>query len=112
MSDTRDRMQDVARAVESALPPGTGFVVLAFDHDKPGQGPTGRLDYVANANRPDVCRMMIDFVARSAQSFGEHELERLMTRHVELTEEECRLVLWALKSCGVGEDHPTLAKFK
>jgi hypothetical protein len=96
MSDTREAMQDVARAVAAVLPPGTGFVVLAFDHDKPGQPPTGRLDYVANAARDDVCRMMIDFIQRSAKSFNEHELERLLTTHAEVSEEQRQMILFGL----------------
>jgi hypothetical protein len=112
VSDTRNRMQDVARSVASILPPGSGFVVLAFDFDKPGKGPTGRLDYVSNAQRPDICRAMIEFIQKTVSSFGEHELERLLTRQVELTEEECRLVRWALENGGVGAEHATLEKFK
>ena len=112
MSDTRERMQEVARAVAVILPPGTGFVVLAFDSDKPGANPSGRLDYVSNANRADICRAMIDFIHRSAENFGEHELERLLTRSIELNEEECKLVRWALENAGVWPNHATLEKFK
>jgi hypothetical protein len=112
MSDTRDRMQDAGRAAQVILPPGTGFVLLAFDFDMPGQNPTGRLDYVSNANRADVCRAMIGFIHKTAEGFAEHELERLLTRSVEPTEEECKLVRWALLNGGVTEEHPTFEKFR
>lgn len=101
MSDTTDRMQDVARAVESILPPGTGFAVLAFDFDKPGQPPSGRLDYAANAKRPDICRAMINFIARSAQNFAQHEVERLTTTAVEVEEGERQMILLALAQLAV-----------
>lgn len=96
MSDTRDRMQEAAHAVESILPPGTGFVMLAFDFDKPGKGPSGRLDYISNAQRPDICRMMIDFIQRSAGNFAQHEVERLLTAHFEVDEGQRQLIVHAL----------------
>ena len=97
MSDTRERMQEAGRAVESILPPGTGFALLAFDHNKPNDPrPSGRLDYVANGRREDVCRSMLDFVARAAEHFGKHELEKLLTTHVEVTEEQRRLIVRVL----------------
>lgn len=97
MSDTRDRMQEVANAVAAILPPGTGFVVLGFDHQKPGQNvSTGRLDYVSNSARPDICRAMIEFIAKSAQGFNEHEKERLLSVQVEIDEGQRQTILLAL----------------
>ena len=104
MSDTRDRMQDAARAVAAILPPGTGFVVLAFDFDKPGKGPRGRLEYVSNAKRTDICRAMLEFVEKSSRGFGQHEAERLLTTQVELSEPQRQIVLWALRH--LAELHP------
>ena len=50
MSDVRERMQETARTVAAILPPGTGFIVLAFDLNHSG----GRMEYVANAERKGV----------------------------------------------------------
>jgi len=56
-NDIRDRLRDTARAVEVTLPPGTGFIVLAFDF---GEG--GRLEYISNARREDVLKTLLEFV--------------------------------------------------
>lgn len=68
MSDVRERMQETARAVESILPPGTGFIVLAFDlnTDK------GQMEYVSNGERRGVCLAMREFLVHSEKSFGTH----------------------------------------
>lgn len=100
MSDTRDRMQDAGRAIESIIPPGTGFALLCFDHGKPG----GRIEYVSNSRREDICRTMIEFVQKSAQSFGTHELERLLTTQLEMDEIEKDLLLYAMAECA--KKHP------
>lgn len=68
MSDTADRMQDAARAVAVALPPGTGFIVLAFDLNTD----TGRLEYVSNAERADVVMAMREFIRKTEAGFAEH----------------------------------------
>lgn len=63
MSDTSEQMQDAARAVQSVLPPGTGFILLAFDFGlKPG---VGRMDYVANGNREDCVAAMKEFIDKT-----------------------------------------------
>lgn len=67
MSDTTDKMQELARAVEVILPPNTGFVVLAFDF-----GPDGRLDYVSNAERADVIKVMREFMEKTERGWGTH----------------------------------------
>lgn len=69
MSDVTDRLQEVARAVETILPPETGFVVLAFDlgSDKPG-----RLEYVSNGEREDVVKAMKEFIEKTEGAWGQH----------------------------------------
>ena len=66
----RSDMQRLAKHLDSQLPYGWGFVFLAFPF---GQG--GRLNYVANADRPDVVRVMYEFIERSKEQFGEHLTE-------------------------------------
>lgn len=59
-NDIRDRLQDTARAVEVTLPPGTGFIVLAFDF---GEG--ARLEYISNAKREDALKAMKEFIDKN-----------------------------------------------
>ena len=66
----RNDMQRLAKHLDQQLPYGWGFVFLAFPF---GQG--GRLNYVANADRPDVVRVMYEFIERSKEKFGEHLAE-------------------------------------
>jgi hypothetical protein len=54
VSDIRDRMQEIAN-----LPPGYGFFVLCFPFNAP---PDTRGEYVSNARRKDVARVMQNFV--------------------------------------------------
>ena len=60
MNDIRERLQEVAAAVEIRLPPNTGFIVLAFDF-----GPGGRLEDRSNANRDNVIKAMKEFIANT-----------------------------------------------
>ncbi len=95
-NDTRDRMQELARAIEAIIPPGTGFAVLCFDSDRPGEGPRGALEYASNAKREDICRAMLEFVQKSAEHFGQHELQRLLTTQAEIDESEKEILMMAL----------------
>jgi hypothetical protein len=72
-NDTRERLQEVAQTVAVMLPPGTAFILLAFDF-----GGGGRMEYVSNASRPDVVRGMEEFIAKSKASFGKHERDELL----------------------------------
>jgi hypothetical protein len=56
MSDVTERMQDAARTIQTVLPAGTGFVVLAFDFGQPSG--TSQLEYVSNVNRASVGAIM------------------------------------------------------
>ena len=60
-------MKKLGRFVDSQLPYGWGFVVLAFPY---GEG--GRMNYVANAERSDVVRAMYEFIESSKAGWGEH----------------------------------------
>lgn len=77
MNDVRERMQETARAVESILPPGTGFIVLAFDTETSN----GQLEYVANGERDSVLLLMREFIAKAEHTWGQHVkgLERCPT---------------------------------
>lgn len=67
-NDVRERMQEVAGAVQAILPPFTGFVVLAFDLDKAH----GRLEYVSNGDREGVVKAMKEFIENTEKGWGEH----------------------------------------
>ena len=68
MSDTREAMQDVARAIQTILPPATGFLLLAWD-PKPG----GRLDYVSNGDRDGVLATLRSMIEKlEAGKFARH----------------------------------------
>lgn len=66
----RADLRVLARHVDQQLPYGWGFVVLAFPF---GEG--GRMNYVANAERPDVVRAMYEFIEATKEQWGEHEPE-------------------------------------
>lgn len=67
-NDVKERMQETARTVSTILPPGTGFVLLAFDFGlKPGES---RLEYVSNAVREDVVKVMKEFIAKTEGKWG------------------------------------------
>ena len=89
----RKDLQAIAKSVDRQLPYGWGFIVLAFSF---GKG--GRMNYVANAERPDVVRAMYEFIEATKEQWGEHEPEvsaaaedeqlgRLRQRIAELEEE-------------------------
>lgn len=61
-------LPQIAGMIKSRLPYGWGFVVLAFPF-----GPGGRMNYVANADRPDVVRAMYEFIEATKEQWGEHE---------------------------------------
>lgn len=85
----RADLQALARHVDRQLPFGWGFAILAFPF---GEG--GRMNYVANADRPDVVRAMYEFIEVTKQKWGEDipegaaredsELARLRQRVAEL----------------------------
>jgi hypothetical protein len=53
----RSGLQALARHIDTHLPYGWGFVVLAFPF-----GAGGRMNYAANAERADVVRAMYEFI--------------------------------------------------
>lgn len=63
-------LQALARLVDSRLPYGWGFVVLAFPF-----GAGGRMNYVSNAQRADVVRAMYEFIEATKAGWAEHEPE-------------------------------------
>jgi hypothetical protein len=64
MNDVRERLQELARVIETHLPPGTGFVLLEFDF-----GPGGRLEYISNARRADLIKAISE---KTITQWGEH----------------------------------------
>jgi len=67
-NDVRERLQETAAMLGQYLPPGTGFVLLAFDTGTD----LGRLEYVANCQREDVVRAMQEFIAKTVAGWGSH----------------------------------------
>jgi len=59
MNDIRERLQETARLISVSLPPNTGFILMAFDF-----GP-GRLEYISNAERADVVKLMREFIDKT-----------------------------------------------
>jgi hypothetical protein len=66
----RNNLQGLARTIDRQLPVGCGFVLLAFPF-----GADGRMNYVANANRSDVVRLMYEFIETTKEQWAEHEPE-------------------------------------
>lgn len=60
-------MQETARLVAATLPPGTGFIVFAFDI-----GAGGRIEYLANAERKSCVRLLREWIAKTEQGFATH----------------------------------------
>jgi hypothetical protein len=63
-------LQKLARLIDSQLPYGWGFVVLAFPF-----GADARMNYIANAERADVIRVMYEFIEATKKQWAEHEPE-------------------------------------
>lgn len=59
MNDIRERLQETAAMIAVRLPPNTGFILMAFDF-----GSGGRLEYIANADRGDVIKLLKAFIAK------------------------------------------------
>ena len=66
-NDVRERLQELAQYIAVVLPPNTGFVLLAFDF-----GPGGRTEYVSNADRQDVVKLLREFIAKTEGTWGKH----------------------------------------
>jgi predicted RNA-binding protein len=66
----RNDLHQLARSVDRQLPYGWGFVVLAFPF-----GAGGRMNYISNAERPDIVRVMYEFIEATKGKWGEHIAE-------------------------------------
>jgi len=60
-------MQKIARLVDEELPQGWGFFVMAF----PFEDAEGRMNYVSNAKRTDILKLMLAFAAKSRTNPGD-----------------------------------------
>lgn len=63
----KEKMQGIAKNVESQLPKGFGFVILTFPFNK---NDGNLLMYASNANREDVCHAMIEFIKKTENNYG------------------------------------------
>jgi hypothetical protein len=59
--DTRNRMQEIGRAIVSLLPHRWGFFCLVF----PFEDTEKRANYISNGQREDVIRSMKEFLIRA-----------------------------------------------
>lgn len=71
-NDVRERMQETARMIQTMLPPGTGFILLAFDLGDPKPGLEHRTEYVSNGRRSDVVKAMREFIAKTEGQWGKN----------------------------------------
>lgn len=67
--NARFAMQRIANVVNDLLPDKWGFFVMAFPlGDEPG-----RMNYVSNANREDIVKLMREFISKqNPKNFGTH----------------------------------------
>lgn len=61
------QMDKIGKLVDRELPIGWFFVVLAGAFGK-----DSRTVYVSNASRPDVIRLMYEFIETTKERYGEH----------------------------------------
>jgi len=64
-TNTRERMQHIARIVDEELPSGWGFFVMVF----PFNDAEGRMNYVSNASREDIHKLMQEFLSKGGAQF-------------------------------------------
>jgi hypothetical protein len=76
----RHDLQAIAHFVDKQIPFGWGFVILAF----PLGTAEGRMNYVSNADRPDVVRAMYEFIEASKAKWGEYAPEGAAAEDSEL----------------------------
>jgi hypothetical protein len=92
-SKVRADMQRLGKFVDAQLPFGWGFIVMVFPF-----GSDGRINYISNADRADVVRVLYEFIETTKNRWAEHEppmgaaaedeqLGRARQRIAELTED-------------------------
>jgi hypothetical protein len=65
---TREHLQKIAAMVNEQLPQNWGFVILAF----PFGSEPGRMNYISNGRREDIVKVMLEFIAKTRDTFGQH----------------------------------------
>jgi hypothetical protein len=63
----REDLQSIANSIKARLPQGWGFCLICVPL---GDDEQGRVNYVSNANRDDVIKMLKNFIQRN--EFGKH----------------------------------------
>lgn len=61
---TRDRLQQIGRMVDELLPDKWGFFLMAF----PFEDADGRMNYISNAQREDILKLMKEFIEKSERT--------------------------------------------
>ena len=67
----RTKLQVLGRVIQETFPSHWGFVLLAFPFDK-----GGRMNYVSNAKRVDVVRVMYEFISATKKTWADHKPEQ------------------------------------
>ena len=62
----RSMLQDIAKEIDSKLPDGFGFTLLAYEF---GDTENRKMLYVSNSHREDVINAMKEFISRR-EDFG------------------------------------------
>lgn len=67
---TREHMQRIANLVNEEIPAHWGFFVMTFPFD----GNRGRMNYVSNAKREDIAKLMKEFLDKGGFRPGHHKV--------------------------------------
>jgi hypothetical protein len=65
-ANTREQLQAIGRAIDEGLPQGWGFFLMAF----PFNDAPGRMNYISNANRTDVIKLMKEWIEKEEAKLG------------------------------------------
>ena len=62
-------MEALARLISAVIPENHGFCLLVFPFTKNG----GKLNYISDAQRPDVVKVLKQFISKTEGAWGEHK---------------------------------------
>lgn len=63
----RSMLQDIAKEIDSKLPDGFGFTLLAYEF---GDTDGRKMLYVSNSDREDIKKAMKEFIEQPNKNFG------------------------------------------
>jgi hypothetical protein len=65
LSETKETMKLVGDVIKMILPEGYGFVFMIFETNV-----EGRMNYMSNCQRPDVIKMMKEFIEKTETAWA------------------------------------------